>query len=434
MKNAAAVMLCALCLVRATFAQTSGPRNGGVAGTFGNSRNILVVDGTSYSTLASALAACPITGCVIYDGVPETFASNPFAALPPNAFAEVHLLRETWITNSGIIVPTKSQLYGSGRGDANAVGTVIQAGPAFPSFTPVIAMGATGPAFAVRIENLTVDCNNRNGAIGIQNWNAQEQSGVRHAMILNCPAIGLDLENSGAQNSGPYEDLELLDDTDCTNCLAATVLLVVKKVPSFRGLHGATANSDGAPEQPDVGAQIDSAGSYFDLHFEHVTAGVVIGSKNPTAGVVVSNVYCSVPNTDCVKLSSAFPIQNITAIAIASNGINLITDERSRTTLSVKEEGGSVGLYAIGNGNVPTVLTTSARLKLAGSLVTTAATTDRVKIPGMTSNGHCTITPTNSAAAADIANTYISSKAKDQITVAHPPKASRTWDIQCRPD
>jgi hypothetical protein len=138
-----------------------------------------------------------------------------------------------------------------------------------------------------------------------------------------------------------------------------------------------------------------------------------------------------VPNTDCIKLSGAFPNQNITAIAIASNGINLITDERSSITITVKEEGGSVGLYAIGNGNVPTVFTTSARHKLVGSLVTTAAAVDRVKIPGMTPYGHCTITPTNAAAAADVASTYVSSKARDQITVAHPPKASRTWDIQC---
>jgi hypothetical protein len=93
------------------------------------SNEILLVDGVKYKTLASALAACASPGCVVYDNSPETFAANPFASLPSNVFAEVHLLRRTWITNSNIVVPNKSQLIGSGRGDAGSSGTVIQAGP-----------------------------------------------------------------------------------------------------------------------------------------------------------------------------------------------------------------------------------------------------------------------------------------------------------------
>ena len=430
MKTAIQATLFILLFGMASYPQSQSTRVGGASNPFSNSTNILVVDGTFYSTLGAALTDCPPTGCVIFDSVPEIFTSNPFKALKSNAYAEVHLLRQTWITNAEIIVPTKSQLYGSGRGDSTTTGTVIQAGPAFPASTPVIEMSTANPGFAVRIENLTVDCGNIKGAIGIQNLHAQEESGVRHALVLNCPGASLDIEGSSAQNSGPYADLELLDDAACTNCTPATVPLVVKEVTAFRGIHGATLNSDGAP-QPDVAAQIDSSGTYTDLHFEHVTTGVLIGSKLSTANVVVSNVYCSVPNTDCVRISGAFASQNITATAIASNGTNLMNDEIHGNTLSVKGEGGSVGMYAIGNGTPRTVFTTSANYKLDAALVTTAANTDNVKVPGMTPRGHCTITPTNADAARDIIGTYVSAKAKDEITVTHPPNASRKWDIEC---
>ena len=430
MKTAIQATLCIFLFGMASHSQSQSTRVANASNPFSNSSNFLVVDGTFYSTLSAALADCPPTGCVVFDSVPEIFTSNPFKSLKSDASVEVHLLRQTWITNAEIVVPTKSQLYGSGRGDASAVGTVIQAGPAFPASTPVIQMSNASPGFAVRIENLTVDCSNIRGAIGIQNLRAQEESGIRHALVLNCPGASLDIEGSSAQNSGPYDDLELLNDRACTNCTPASVPLVVKQVPAFRGIHGATVNADGAP-QPDVAAQIDASGTYTDLHFEHVTTGLLIGSKVPTADVIVSNVYCSVPNTDCVRISGAFGSQNIAATAIASNATNLITDELHGNTLSVKGEGGSVGIYAIGNGSPRIVFTTSVSYRPVASLVTTAANADNVQVPGMTPRGHCTMTPTNADAARDGNGTFISAKTKDQITVTHPPRASRNWDIEC---
>jgi hypothetical protein len=74
-----------------------------------------------------------------------------------------------------------------------------------------------------------------------------------------------------------------------------------------------------------------------------------------------------------------------------------------------------------GNGSVPVV----------ASLTTTAASSDSVSIKGATSSSHCTLTPTNASAAADSTGTYVSSKTTNQITVAHPASAGRTWDITC---
>jgi hypothetical protein len=71
---------------------------------------------------------------------------------------------------------------------------------------------------------------------------------------------------------------------------------------------------------------------------------------------------------------------------------------------------------------------------LPASLVTTAASSDNVTVTGMTSSGHCSIDPTNAAAATNIATTYISAKTTNQITVTHAATANMNYDILCTGD
>jgi hypothetical protein len=73
-------------------------------------------------------------------------------------------------------------------------------------------------------------------------------------------------------------------------------------------------------------------------------------------------------------------------------------------------------------------------LEIFTSLTTTSATTDKLKLQGMTSTGHCTgLTPTNASAAANIATTFVSGKSTNQITVTHAPVSGMTYDIACAP-
>jgi hypothetical protein len=325
------------------------------------SNEILLVDGVKYKTLASALADCAPPGCVVYDNSPETFAANPFASLPSNVFAEVHLLRRTWITNASIVVPSKSQLIGSGRGDAGSSGTVIQAGPSFPASTPVVQMGSAPIAMGVRVENLTVDCNNRMGASGVRNLWSQEESGLRHVLIENCPAFGLDVETSAAQNSGPYEDLEVLSYGKCSNCSAVTVPVIVKDVAAFRGIRGATINSDGAPS-PGAGIQIDSSGSFTDIHCEHVDSCLLMGSARPISAVTASNIECGPATLECVIFSNAYNSRNLTVLGIVATSGNLVADQINDKIISASAEGGSLGMYSVGGGSAHTLITSSPHL------------------------------------------------------------------------
>lgn len=68
---------------------------------------------------------------------------------------------------------------------------------------------------------------------------------------------------------------------------------------------------------------------------------------------------------------------------------------------------------------------------LIASLTTTAATSDNVAITGMTSSGHCSLTPTNATAIGLATLPYISAKTTNQITVTHAVTASATFDILC---
>jgi hypothetical protein len=68
---------------------------------------------------------------------------------------------------------------------------------------------------------------------------------------------------------------------------------------------------------------------------------------------------------------------------------------------------------------------------IVGSLTTGGGTTDTVALTGMTSTGHCSLTATNSSAAANIGTTYISAKTTNQITVTHTATASMTYDVVC---
>jgi hypothetical protein len=325
------------------------------------SNEILVVDGVKYKTLASALAACAPPGCVVYDNLPESFAVNPFASLPSNVFAEVRMLRRTWITNASIVVPNKSQLIGAGRGDAGSSGSVIQAGPLFPASTPVVQMGSAPIAMGVRVENLTVDCNNKVGATGVRNRWSQEESGLRHVLIENCPASGLDVETSAAQNSGPYEDLEVLAYGKCSNCSAATVPVIVREVAAFRGIHGATINSDGAPS-PAAGIQIDSSGSFTDIHCEHVDACLLMGSQRPISAVTASNIECGPATVECVLFSNAYNSRNLTVLGMVATSGNLVADQINDKIISASAEGGSLGMYSVGGGKTQSVITSSPHI------------------------------------------------------------------------
>lgn len=258
-----------------------------------NINGILFVDGVKHKSLSAAVDACPQT-CWIIDSFPEKFSANPFANIG-NKSVQVTMGRGTWITTTPIVVPTKSQLEGSGRGDPGFSGTVIQADASFPTNTAIVEMGNAATSMGVRVENLTIDCNNIAGCIGLQNFRSQEQSGARHVLIENITGVGLDVEGSGAQNSGPYEDMEFAGGLDF-NVTPASLCARIVNVPAFRGLHGATCNFNNYAIHPAIGIQMDSPGTLNDIHIEGTQIGIGVGVSVLGSGAILQNIYGGGPN------------------------------------------------------------------------------------------------------------------------------------------
>jgi len=261
---------------------------------FSSVNGILMVDGVKHKSLAAAVESCPQT-CWIIDNFPEKLTADPFTNIG-NKSVKVTLGRGTWITEATIVVPTKSQLEGSGRGDPGFSGTVIQAGTSFPPNTAIIEMGNAATSMGVRVENLTIDCNNVAGCIGLQNVRSQEQSGARHVLIENITGVGLDVQGSGAQNSGPYEDMEFAGGIDF-NVSPASLCARIVNVPAFRGLHGATCNFNNYDLHPNIGIQMDSTGTLNDIHIEGSGIGIGVGVSVPASGAMLQNIYGGGPNT-----------------------------------------------------------------------------------------------------------------------------------------
>lgn len=106
-------------------------------------------------------------------------------------------------------------------------------------------------------------------------------------------------------------------------------------------------------------------------------------------------------------------------IASASGAVTQIT---AGTNVSISPSGGT--------GNVTVNAATQV---FKGSLTFTTATTDVGTVTGATSSSHCTFSPTNVTASADLLADFISTKATNAITITHSATTASggTVDILC---
>jgi hypothetical protein len=106
--------------------------------------------------------------------------------------------------------------------------------------------------------------------------------------------------------------------------------------------------------------------------------------------------------------------------------------------LIIDTGGANATLYLNNDNNRPVKLgnswTVGANIPILASLTTTFGTATNVRMPGVTSASHCSLTATDVTAGANIGRTFISAKAEDQITVTHAPIAGMTYDVLCTPN
>jgi hypothetical protein len=163
-------------------------------------------------------------------------------------------------------------------------------------------------------------------------------------------------------------------------------------------------------------------------------AALLQGGAGSTYDLLVSDTSGSF-NLLSVLDTGDIANKNGTVIPVATtgahgNGVKIQYSDNTGTSgnLAKFDAGGNTVDGGISAASVTTALT---KLPLVAALVTTAAATDNVTVTGMTSSGHCALTPTNAAAATNLATTYVSAKTTNQITVAHTATASMNYDVLC---
>jgi hypothetical protein len=203
--------------------------------------------------------------------------------------------------------------------------------------------------------------------------------------------------------------------------------------------------------QPDGPADATSAGGTARIATfaeAYLASGLDSGSyKVGTQGFVQNTVaignyseggqYCKYGGSDLVIMGPNQPFCAFSQDWIPSF-INPQTTSRlnrlSTSSLQIGDTAKNTATQIAGNVADNRTLTLpdgNSTTSLTGSLTTTAAGSDSVTIVGVTPQSHCTLTPTNAAAATNVLSTFISGKILNQVIVSHSAIASMDYDILC---
>ncbi len=287
----------------------------------------------------------------IGDGVSDDLPAinNAFAAVATTG-QRILFPAGTYGVSGTVLVPNKAQIYGMGRGDANFVNTVIKALSSFPQGGTLVQMGpAPGPDFGVQVSNMTLDGSGIAG-VCLSNTYSEELSYGKDLLLTNCGTAGLLVSSGAAQNSGPFENLEIYPGSGPT-VNTNTVCVRVTGVVAFRGIQGVTCNAGSYySSRPAIGLALDGGGYYANIHVEHAATGISIGSANNSAdSMTVVNGQFGPDVVTGIAITAPLGInnQNLGVFGMSCFGCtSLLTDAEMGTNISDE----SVGWYMIGNG------------------------------------------------------------------------------------
>ena len=247
------------------------------------------------------------------------------------------------------------RIVGSGRkSESNALNTTIQAQSSFPANTPVVRLGTGTTAYGQSISNLTVDCNGQSEATGVYSTDIQEQSGVEHVSILNCPNRGVWMNGSGNDGSGPFyaqnysiNDIYVLPLTAGTNTTIACEF--DGAFTAFHMLQGATCGGSTTAIADDFVFDKIFAGTATDLNAEDAVTGYLLGNANAVTSLTINGMQSANITTTVVSLNSAD--SSVFLSGIVNGGGAAPQTLLDPAHLSAPLTDFSIGLYAVGTGN-----------------------------------------------------------------------------------
>jgi Pectate lyase superfamily protein len=298
------------------------------------------------------LSACSIEAQGVIpcaaDGSTDVTAclQNSLNTIGSSKARQAFLSAGVYLVSNTIVIPDRTQISGVGRGDTG-INTVIRAAANFPPNAPLVQMGANnGLSFGVQVTNMTLDGSSVAGAC-LYNVSAEELSWGRTLMMTNC-SVGLYTAGSGAQNAGPFEDLEIYPGSGPSVTSASRCAEVIG-VPAFRGIKGLTCNGGTAYSSEPAAALVvvGSSGIFSDVHAEHFSTAISLGddSIGSIDGVTVIDTAFGPDVQTGVRITGGS--QNVTLMSIQCFGCtNLVDDRRTNHTFPDT----SVAFYMIGDG------------------------------------------------------------------------------------
>lgn len=215
------------------------------------------------------------------------------------------------------VLPNRTRIVGDGATVISAVSGFAAGADAMDNhLDPAVvqfgdsATQAGTALFGDSIEQVTIDCAG-NAMVGLRNQASQEQTTADRVVITNCKDTGLEITTSGAQNSGPFRNLQIVPGVGTYITTGTTCARVGTPqtsgcqgspcfVNSFRGIEGMVCdNSSGT--QINYGLDISTQGGRFrDIDIlGTLNAGIRLGNSTAAAtnGVVLENI------TGCVDAS-----------------------------------------------------------------------------------------------------------------------------------
>ena len=332
--------------------------------------------------IAAAINALPSTGGIV-DGSgfvgTQTCSVNPFSTPVSNGALLLGFANFQTTAEWEIPSPFAWRIIGWGRkSDNNALNTTIQAAASFPVSTPVVRLGNGTTAYGQSISNLTVDCNGVSGTTGVYSTDIQEQSGIEHVTVLNCPNRGVWMNGSGTDGTGPFfaqnysvSDIYVLPQA------AGTTLTVACEFDgdftAFHTLQGATCGGGSSVAIADDYV-FDNifAGTATDLNAEDAAVGYLLGKTNAVTSLTINGMQSSKISQTVVSLKSGDSSVFLTGIVNGGGAAPQTLSDSAH--LSTQLTDFSIGLYAVGTGNsangfTPVVSTSPAVPALFNSLV-----------------------------------------------------------------
>lgn len=389
------------------------------------------LDASAFSSLATATDLCsvlnyiyknsstliPSGGVIDARGIAAGTCAgvNPWAtgASSPPPPTTVLLPTGTTTISVGWILPTETRIYGASRTNTSIAaasgftGTMIEMGSNSSTYCPSVS--GSYVCNGVVISDLEVD----GGGLainGIQNQYSQDGSYVSRVTFHWLESIALDIETSGANNSGPYTDLTPSAGGSCDNsgtCTATpctgfdgfgtgctaqnsnTACIKIGQGAQTRGIHGFTCTAGYLTAQPGFAAVGPNAGVYLDGsgntiedgHFEGVKDGIVVGDSLAVTGNVIRNItgasstggtsgfnvnvihICnpSIHTAPCSSTMGGASDLTLTDVQTYTTGQNVLQDDETGpsagTTFTVNGSGTSggvgagLGLYVLGEGS-----------------------------------------------------------------------------------